>query len=154
MAQPVTNGFPSQRASNPDRFSTPLRHHVWKCCCSSHFHYNTCAHKRPHRSWRRKHTGLCLTSLKYNPMLYRLITGHAITTHKIRIHPFTPPLHCQTQTRCNTTMIQGLRPANERQRYFVTTSLIGWTQALNPWLTYQVYYHSSDRLGFRRLPSL
>ena len=25
----------------------------------------------------------------------------------------------------------GLRPANERRRYFVTTSLIGWVQALN-----------------------
>ena len=25
----------------------------------------------------------------------------------------------------------GLRPANERRRYFVTTSLIGWTQANN-----------------------
>ena len=27
-----------------------------------------------------------------------------------------------------TRMIQGLRPANERRRYFVTTSLIGWVQ--------------------------
>ena len=26
-------------------------------------------------------------------------------------------------------LILGLRPANERRRYFVTTSLIGWTQA-------------------------
>ena len=25
-------------------------------------------------------------------------------------------------------LIQGLRPANERRRYFVTTSLIGWAQ--------------------------
>ena len=25
-------------------------------------------------------------------------------------------------------VIQGLRPANERWRYFVTTSLIGWVQ--------------------------
>ena len=25
-------------------------------------------------------------------------------------------------------LILGLRPANERQRYFVTTSLIGWAQ--------------------------
>ena len=28
-----------------------------------------------------------------------------------------------------TGLIQGLRPANERRRYFVTTSLFGWTQA-------------------------
>ena len=31
-------------------------------------------------------------------------------------------------------LILGLRPANERRRYFVTTSLIGWAQAYNqPW---------------------
>ena len=28
-----------------------------------------------------------------------------------------------------TGMVLGLRPANERRRYFVTTSLIGWVQA-------------------------
>ena len=28
-------------------------------------------------------------------------------------------------------MIIGLRPANERWRYFVMTSLIGWVQAYN-----------------------
>ena len=31
----------------------------------------------------------------------------------------------------NSGMILGLRPANERRRYFVTTSLIGWAQAWN-----------------------
>ena len=29
----------------------------------------------------------------------------------------------------STGLILGLRPANERQRYFVMTSLIGWAQA-------------------------
>ena len=28
-----------------------------------------------------------------------------------------------------TGLILGLRPTNERRRYFVTTSLIGWAQA-------------------------
>ena len=28
----------------------------------------------------------------------------------------------------NTELILGLRPTNERRRYFVTTSLIGWAQ--------------------------
>ena len=28
-----------------------------------------------------------------------------------------------------TVMVMGLRPANERRRYFATTSLIGWVQA-------------------------
>ena len=36
---------------------------------------------------------------------------------------------------CYSGLILGLRPANERQRYFVTTSLIGWAQIWNqPWL--------------------
>ena len=29
----------------------------------------------------------------------------------------------------NAGLILGLRPVNERRRYFVTTSLIGWVQA-------------------------
>ena len=33
------------------------------------------------------------------------------------------------QTWMNTGLILGLRPANERRRYFETTSLIGWVQA-------------------------
>ena len=30
-----------------------------------------------------------------------------------------------------TGLILGLRPADERRRYFVTTSLIGWVQSYN-----------------------
>ena len=34
----------------------------------------------------------------------------------------------------STGLILGLRPANERRRFFVTTSLIGWVQTWNhPW---------------------
>ena len=33
--------------------------------------------------------------------------------------------------RIYSGLILGLRPANERRRYFVTTSLIGWAQTLN-----------------------
>ena len=34
----------------------------------------------------------------------------------------------------NTGLILGLRPANEKRCYFVTTALIGWGQAYNqPW---------------------
>ena len=32
-------------------------------------------------------------------------------------------------TSDSTGLILGLLPANERRRYFVTTSLIGWAQA-------------------------
>ena len=34
-----------------------------------------------------------------------------------------------TQRNLKAGLILGLRPANERRRYFVTTSLIGWVQA-------------------------
>ena len=33
-----------------------------------------------------------------------------------------------TNARMLAGLILGLRPANERRRYFVTTSLIGWAQ--------------------------
>ena len=36
--------------------------------------------------------------------------------------------------KTNAGLLLGLRPANERRRYFVTSSLIGWVQAWNqPW---------------------
>ena len=34
----------------------------------------------------------------------------------------------KSTTRIHPGLILGLRPANERRRYFVTTSLIGWAQ--------------------------
>ena len=40
-------------------------------------------------------------------------------------------------------LILGLRPANERRRYFVTTSLIGWAQARN---------HNIDLLSLQQFP--
>ena len=40
----------------------------------------------------------------------------------------TNPNNTQQSVICvqNTVLILGLRPANERRRYFVTTSLISW----------------------------
>ena len=37
-------------------------------------------------------------------------------------------------------LILGLRPANERRRYFVTTSLIGWAQTY----VFEAYHPSHD----------
>ena len=50
------------------------------------------------------------------------------------MHYFSEEFHlinsyCLSKT--STGLILGLRPANERRRYFVTTSLIGWAQASN-----------------------
>ena len=36
-----------------------------------------------------------------------------------------------TPWTCSPGLILGLRPANERRRYFVTTFLIGWAQTRN-----------------------
>ena len=41
-----------------------------------------------------------------------------------------------TYCACIPGLILGLRPANERRRYKVTPSLIGWAQTKNePWYT-------------------
>ena len=45
-------------------------------------------------------------------------------------------LNEETYLRSNTGLILGLRPANERRRYFVTTSLIDWAQAKNQLWSY------------------
>ena len=42
-----------------------------------------------------------------------------------------PTYMWHTWLDCIAGLILGLRPANERRRYFVTMSLIGWTQAWN-----------------------
>ena len=39
-----------------------------------------------------------------------------------------PPLVFPSAGKTYSGLILGLRPANERRRYFVTTSLIGWSQ--------------------------
>ena len=45
----------------------------------------------------------------------------------------------------NTGLILGLHPANERRRYFVTTSLIGWAQTKNqPWNSTSLVQFQSD----------
>ena len=49
-------------------------------------------------------------------------------THVVEILPFDLT-YTTEQTLLAKIIILGLRPANERRRYFVTTSLIGWAQA-------------------------
>ena len=41
---------------------------------------------------------------------------------------FPAPVPSEMIENPNTGLILGLRPANERWRYFVTMSLIGWAQ--------------------------
>ena len=48
----------------------------------------------------------------------------------------------------------GLRPANERRRYFVTTSLIGWAQAWNQPRYFDTDYLCQRRLCFHRRSSV
>ena len=49
----------------------------------------------------------------------------------VYIYTETPPGHCEIYVFVGSGLILGLRPANERRDYFVTTSLIGWAQAEN-----------------------
>ena len=52
------------------------------------------------------------------PMLTQFIDAYKVLGGDELILP-----HCKV-----AELILGLRPANERRRYFVTTSLIGWAQ--------------------------
>ena len=45
------------------------------------------------------------------------------------IHTIAIQVLCISNIRNVHGAVLGLRPANERRRYFVTTSLIGWVQA-------------------------
>ena len=60
---------------------------------------------------------LNMLSVKITVILYR---PHCVKEKKSAVQKSTHPM-------C-TGMILGLRPANERWCYFVTTSLIGWAQ--------------------------
>ena len=55
---------------------------------------------------------------------------------KLYLNIVPPKLHPELPTSlCSTGLILGLRPVNERRRYKVTRSLIGWAQTYNqPWL--------------------
>ena len=49
--------------------------------------------------------------------------------HKMSDAALFNKMYYHIRTWYNIGLILGLRPANERRRYFVTTSLIGWAQA-------------------------
>ena len=68
---------------------------------------------------------------------YDLLSSPRTGGHLVRTRPqLCGFLHIPANVRIFffSGMILGLRPANERRRYFVTTSLIGWEQNKNqPW---------------------
>ena len=77
---------------------------------SSHVIYSVCPFTRIHiRLW-----------LRPLPLWKAKETGRCIAT------PHGPPWK-----RLYARLILGVRPANERRCYFVTTSLIGWVQTYN-----------------------
>ena len=60
------------------------------------------------------------------PSLAELLTHICFSTFE-RVHALVHRIWWGCDTQC-AGLIVGLRPANERRRYFVTTSLIGWSQ--------------------------
>ena len=66
-----------------------------------------------------------MLSAKYLPYCSVLTVFNISWVTAISIHN---TLLLGMRLRC-LRLILGLRPANERRRYFVTTSLIGWVQA-------------------------
>ena len=51
--------------------------------------------------------------------------------------------HLRCTVNGNTGLILGLRPANERRRYFVTTSLIGWGKPRISPESFSIHHHLS-----------
>ena len=57
-----------------------------------------------------------ILDIRHTVLLYALFSERPVISFKVH---------------CNTKLILGLCPANERRCYFVETSLIGWAQAQN-----------------------
>ena len=79
--------------------------------------------------WLRWWTG-CLASCFRDPFLSLIsCIGQSTLSPRLSIN-WTGSLQSEFEYRHTYSgLIPGLHPANERQRYFVTTSLIGWVQA-------------------------
>ena len=60
---------------------------------------------------------------------YRHFATDVLWTYELK--QFPKGVVTMVNSQYDTGPIVGLRPANERRRYFVTTSLIGWAQAQN-----------------------
>ena len=105
-----TGGFPSQRASNMESVSTSWRLHVYILYMMVS---GTCS---------RLYAALLITGL---PLSW--YSRPPSDTWKSVAIPRSA--HYPTSGPKNSGLILGLRPANGRRRYFVTTSPIGWAQA-------------------------
>ena len=56
------------------------------------------------------------------------IQGHTVLLDMTALNAQWERLDLEVSTDIISRLIPGLRPASERRRYFVTTSLIGWAQ--------------------------
>ena len=69
-------------------------------------------------------SGNCMLPSGNNPSPEPMLTQIYVTNGRVKYDLYS-----------TSGLILGLCPANERRRYFVTTSLIGWAQTLNqPWI--------------------
>ena len=101
-----------------------------------------------YKCWRQLVIGLCLlqTVIKCWTLCYQIYTSYywlalLSRSRRIQLNGSCPldylhwgcPLVCYVghggPHHTKAGLIRGLRPANKRRRYFVTTSLIGWAQA-------------------------
>ena len=123
IAKPGNKSYKTAAVPWPDPYYTLLFHenHLW-----DHVTICTC-----HDCWadRCSHTLTALTPVKYESELYS--KNQSGTYAKFQISSAVMYLQLWNPKPCCpiSGLILGLRPANERRRYFVTTSLIGWAQA-------------------------
>ena len=142
---PLTGEFPAQKASNVENVSVWWRHHGWYFCKSitlplqlKHL-YNKCtAHalrslrQRCYRPrWPPEQCKAISVSGWYLPFPNSTCRhwSHDLVARAANLCSKRHEGYYVHQViGCITRLILGCRPANERRRYFVTTSLIGWVQ--------------------------
>ena len=70
-----------------------------------------------------------LTLIQTSPVIWNMDVGTDATTMYVGEHRcIVGTADGAGKSITDSGLIPGLRPANERRRYFVTTSLIGWAQ--------------------------
>ena len=75
----------------------------------------------------------CMLANDICPPPLRVVTMKFVMMHILSVETALV-VKSEIQVKKNTGLILGLRPANERRRYKVTPSLIGWAQNWNqPW---------------------
>ena len=116
----VVRWFPTQMATNAEKCSIWCRHHEIFYGCRLWFLW------APFKVFIRLSRNFVRVALHLHPVnwYYLIIYGAILTSETTLLLTRDVSYTCPGMILC-------MRPANERRRYNVTSSLIGWAHALN-----------------------